>query len=646
VQFEPWLLRDPSGAQQYFSQFGQKNRTSNPAIQVPVSWVYSTSIATTWTVTIRNAAGAAVRTISGSGSPATVVWNGANDGGTTQPNGTYRYQVDAVAPNNDPPLSCAGIAVLDTTRALTLGGLSIDRAFISPNGDGVQDTATVLATTSFDDATWTVNVIDHNGTTVRTLPAGGPGNGISISATWDGIDAAGAPAGDGLYTLNVVVNDGTASANASASTTVDRTLPSVAIAAPLGGAILSNFNQSGVSDVAVTGSATDANFTSWTLDYASAGSPNTWTVLQSSTNPVSGGALSTWATGALTNGAFTLRLRAVDRAGNNAAVSVPVNVGNFSVAKDSRDLNVATGASVHLTSTIPFPLTESIVIRNEAGATVRTLLSPTYRTAGGGANTHFTDTWDGKSDTGSLLPDGAYFYVATVTDGSNSLTWNPVDPYVPLFPPARNVLASQPFDPFNNKPMEITYSLDQAAQVSLQFATADQSFDPDCSTLTASSAFCFTNREFQASGPHKITWPGTRPDGVFQAGFGWYAVLSGVAFPPTATVLYGTRPAIVNPRFTPAVFSPAAGTQRIEFDLTTYASQPVTVVCRVINQNTLSTLRTLTLPNQVAGHVSTVWDGKADNGVNVAPGFYTIVINARDAIGNSVDQQAVTTIAY
>ena len=46
---------------------------------------------------------------------------------------------------------------------------------------------------------------------------------------------------DGLYTLQVVVTDGSANATSTITATLDNTAPTLAITAPVAGHILSNF---------------------------------------------------------------------------------------------------------------------------------------------------------------------------------------------------------------------------------------------------------------------------------------------------------------------------------------------------------------------------------------------------------------------
>jgi flagellar hook assembly protein FlgD len=94
------------------------------------------------------------------------------------------------------------------------------------------------------------------------------------------------------------------------------------------------------------------------------------------------------------------------------------------------------------------------------------------------------------------------------------------------------------------------------------------------------------------------------------------------------------------------MYGPALGSQSVTFDLTTYQSQAASVSVSFFNQSSSSTLRTMTIANQAPGPVTISWDGRAENGMWVAPGTYTITATVTDTIGNVVSEQLLTTIQY
>ncbi len=261
--------------------------------------------------------------------------------------------------------------MLDTTRAFTISGVSVAPLFFSPNGDGIQDTTTVTGTISFDGATWTVNVKNGGGAVVRTASGSGP----SISYVWDGKNGSGAVQPDGAYTFDLSAIDDGASASASATVTLDATPPAAVITVPSPGQVVSDVYQSGSLNLTVTGTATDTNLNNWTLDYGAGASPSSWTTIATGTTPVSNATLGTWQTGSLANGTYTVRLQVWDKAGSRSLVTNTVTLANFTVSQNVLQLNGSSGGTVAYTSVVPFTLTETLVVKNEQGQVVQTLVN-------------------------------------------------------------------------------------------------------------------------------------------------------------------------------------------------------------------------------------------------------------------------------
>jgi RHS repeat-associated protein len=130
----------------------------------------------------------------------------------------------------------------------------------------------------------------------NALAAGGP---VVISASRDGVTG----------TTNVTV----------AAAVVDGTAPTAAITSPANNALIA-------APINIIGSATDANFLKYELDYAIVGEP-TFVPIATGTSPVAaGGTLGTLDPSALINDIYTLRLRVFDRGGNVRTASVNVQI--------------------------------------------------------------------------------------------------------------------------------------------------------------------------------------------------------------------------------------------------------------------------------------------------------------------------------
>ena len=631
VKFEPWLIAAPSQPQ-YFTTASHLNRTFNPAISVNTTIASTTTATGSWTITFTNTGGTVVRTVTGSSATPTVIWNGKNNSGTDQPDGSYTYELASIAAGGT-ATKARGTTIVDRTKQLTVTALAISQTFFSPNADTIQDTTTLSGTNPFDDTLWTINVKNSGGTTVRT----GTSTALNLSFVWDGKNDSSVVQPDGAYTLQATASNGTASTLGSLGTTLDNTLPTTGIALPTSGQVLSNVYQSGSTNFNITGTVTDANFTNWTLDYGAGSNPSQWTRLNQGTTPITSALLNTWATDPVTNGLYTLSLQAWDRAGNKGILLRQTTVGNFRVTQAATQVNGATGGTVTYTSTIPFPLTQTLVLKNSQGITVRTLVNA----ARGAAS--FNDAWNARNDATILVPDGPYFYVSTVTDGVNTLVWDQTNQYVAdTF--MWGVTAGPTYDPFKNQPMSLTYNFSQTGLVSVAFATTGNSHIP---SGCPPPDFCFIIDKYEESGPHTLYWAGTDSTGKYRPEAGGVTVVSRrTTFAKNAVVVYGTKPVITNVSVTPPFYGPAVGSQAVALDLSTYQNQAATVVITFRNHGSLSILRTVTLTNQAPGHITTAWDGRADNGMWVAEGFYTVSASATDGLGNTSSGQILTTVKY
>ncbi len=635
VTFEPWLLAAPAGPQ-FLATATHKNPIFNPPIGTTTWLDYTTSLAGSVEVTIRNAADELVRTLTAAGTPNTIHWDGKNESGTIQPDGTYRYDVAATAPSQPPATIARGTVVIDSTRALTLSNPAVSFAFFSPNGDAVQDTTTVSAAANFDDTLWTVRVLDGASNVVRSQEGSGP----AVSFVWDGRNGTAVLQPDGLYTLSVEVSIGKGPVLAkSTAATLDNALPSAAIATPAANAVLSNVHANGSTVVATTGTAADLNMLSWTMQMGTGLTPPSWSTIATGTTPVSGALFHSWETVNL-SGTYSLRLLVSDKAGNAASTITPVSVGHFKVTQSAYQFNGSIDGTITYTSTVPFPVTESIVIRNLAGTVVRNLVTSAARNAG-----TFNDVFNGLNNLGELLPDGPYFYTATVTAGASTFTWDLSNVMRNDGSGFNDNLGVQAYDPFDNKPMKFNYNFNLPGRVSVATTITPGSVIGECLTPTA-SFFCPAVEVWQESGPQSFTWWGLDHTGSYRTIRSVAIVTTTNKFPKNAVVLFGTRPKLTNVKVTPPVFGPAAGLQAIEFDLTTFKTNPADISIAIVNLESKSTLRTLTIAAKPPGHGLVQWDGRAYNGMLVAPGRYAIEVTATDPIGNVVRSGILTTIQY
>ena len=236
---------------------------------------------------------------------------------------------------------------------------------------------------------------------------------------------------------------------------------SVVLQAPASGSPLSNVARAVATDAEIAGSVGGAGLTRWVLDAGSGEAPASWTGIAEGTAPVSGGLLGVWHTGALANGPYTLRLQAWNAAGRRSESRVGVTVANFSLRQDRIELDTASGSAVTYTSVVPFPLTETLAIKDKDCRVVRTLANAA-RPAG-----TYADAWEGRDDAGAHLPDGPYFVVATVSDGTHSMAWDQRHEFLDNYFDSKDALEIAPFDPFDNRPLAVTYTSPVAGNVTI-----------------------------------------------------------------------------------------------------------------------------------------------------------------------------------
>ncbi|HEY2092418.1 MAG TPA: FlgD immunoglobulin-like domain containing protein [Thermoanaerobaculia bacterium] len=628
VLYEPWLTAVPNDAYYYNSAL-PKNRAFAPLLPVSTFVQIDASANGSGTMTITDNLNNVIRTVSGSLS-GSFEWDGRDSAGSVVPNATYGYEIDSSSATSDVAAPIRGYAVVDSSRALTFSGITLTSPVFSPNADGIKDTDVVSGSTNYDTASWTILIADSNGATVRTVNL----QAAVIGHAWDGRNDSGILLPDADYQVQVTAAVGQSSSAGALAVTIDTTYPIVAISAPTTGTSLSNISR-GSDNLQITGTATDMHFTTWTLEYGSGSSPTTWTQLATSANPASDSELFNWATLTVANGTYTLRLRASDSGGNSASATSTVVLSNFNFTQAIYQVSGATGGTIPYTSTIPVAGSETVSLRNAAGQTVRTLFNGT-RAAG-----TFVDSWNGRDDAGALLPDGPYFAVASVTAAGATLSWDQTNVYrsgtdIEYYPSL-----SATFDPLNNTPLAVTYTFNQPCRVYVVFSVNTET--QPC----GSTDYCFENQVYEPSGRKTVYWSGVDDAGVLRTDLNHATTACFVTtFPKNAVILYGSKPTVGPVSVTAPYYGPAFGTQTVGFDLTTYQSQVATIQVTFKNQSTGSILRTVTQQGQAAGHVTITWDGRADNGMWVAPGVYIVTVSATDAIGNTATGQILTNIWY
>jgi flagellar hook assembly protein FlgD len=537
--------------------------------------------------------------------------------------------------------------------------LTVSNPYFSPNGDGQKDTTTVSATMAPNaDPRWLINVRNGAGTIIRTFS----GSGSAVAYAWDGRNAAGTIQSEGSYTFELVDGDGLTTPVAPlATTTIDLTPPSVAIVAPTPAQVFSNLRQNFNGDITITGTAMDSHFGTWSMNETSPQAISLGGGSAAVTSTATLGVLHTLPnTGPLANGPHVLTLSAIDQAGNSNSTAVTVSLGNFSVSQNVNQLNLGASGQVTYTSIVPFTMTETIQLRTSGNTVVRTLVNQS-RTAG-----TYSDTWDGRNDSGVAVPDGTYTYAATGDEGTGAITWTQAGQFlgsvVTQFPYPRCRDASGaitscdavPFDPFTNQPLRLVYCNAGTGPTSPCTYGGPMivviKASPGDETTSACDYYCIDSF-VQADGDQEYAWYGQPLTFISPPANRISVIRRNDTLPRNMTFVYGSRPVLTNLVISPLLFSPGAGTAAngsltLSFGVTSFQSRPVVLKAEFRNQESGSLLRTITTPSGPAGSRTISWDGRADNGAWVAPALYEVTVTVTDSEGNATSIRPYVTVRY
>lgn len=411
----------------------------------------------TWVVSVRDLADTTtVRSYSGSGTglydPAAPTeplrWDGRNTAGSLMPDANYKVRLlltDPASNSADNYASPLTIGVNCCAPVIT-GAVLSNAAFNPTLPSSNPKSGTTLTATLSESSAWTVTVSDRTFT----------GTGTSISATWDGRNAAGQIVADGPYTFSVTATDihGSAAVPVEMTTTIDAAGPSVTSVVPAGAARVSP-NGDGTADAVTFGAQADEP-ASWRLAISSDSG-----VVRTILAPVSSSVSIVWdgkgeAGATLADGPYASTLTATDDAGNSTVVApgvVTLDTGAPTIAELTvsptpfspnadgvRDLVV-----VSATVADPWgPVDWTVSIATTQG-------DPLWSYTGTGGQVSVS--WDGRDEDAFTVPDGVYVVAVSASDNgdnkSEQMTENlSVDATAPdisdLVPSSESVYRAQP----------------------------------------------------------------------------------------------------------------------------------------------------------------------------------------------------------
>lgn len=209
-----------------------------------------------------------------------------------------------------------------------------------------------------------------------------------------------------ILKLKAVSSSGGTS-EATTSVIVDNLSPDAAIVYPTSGASVEG-------KITITGRATDENLDTYTLEYGSGSSPSSYQplgVFYSSTS----GALATWETSGL-EGLYTIRLTAIDKAGNTSTSSLPVSIKKVSATLSTGIVTYAlpnpfdrrTGTSTTFYYQLQANANSSVSLFDLGGNMIwqRSFVAGENGAKAGANNPE----WDGRNMFNANVPTGVYLY--------------------------------------------------------------------------------------------------------------------------------------------------------------------------------------------------------------------------------------------
>lgn len=281
----------------------------------------------------------------------------------------------------------------------------------------------------------------------------------------------------------------------------------------------------------------------------------------------------------------------------------------------------------------------SILIKNEQGEVVRTLVNNESRTLGS-----YQDYWDARDDNGVIVNDGLYYAVMhylvnglvrtvdlTYTTGGTRYSF-------PLSSGCntRANFASKIY-PFEDDFLELNFTLCTAQEVTMFIGPLWTGGD-------ATRIRTIASRQPFPAGTHTLLWDGLDDDGNIAVAPPGDSLITGAwryTLPNNAMMMTGYRPVIGSVAAEPNYFSPYSekcdDQGRSEgITLKFSVSEAVALVeFRVYSVETGALVRRFDVQNIPAGNNTLFWDGRNYAGEYVDIGDYQVGVIATDAEGNT-----------
>ncbi len=558
--------------------------------------------------------------------PPSIRWDGTSDKGTVVPDGTYSYYVEAWDDNGNIGKTPLGTTIVKTVPPKVT--VSASYLIFSPTGEGTKATLPIHQTGSKEDS-WAAVIKDAAGGTVRTFEWK---DSEPPDFAWDGKNDKGILAPDGVYTYRVTATD---RAQNIGGAELDNIIINTQ-ATPVQLSIDYSYFSPGTGSPkqAVTfsfGVPVKTGIEDWTLAVSDAGG----TVQRTFSGKGSVPSTAAWDGKGdngkvLPDGGYKAKLAIVYVNGHNPTAESPLITIKTTppTAATTAEYEVfsPTGDSERNTVTIHQDTSEELfwtgTFKDDKGKEVR---SQVWR---GTADKVFQ--WDGRTDDGNLLPDGAYTYVLSSTDragntGTSKVITLRIDTQKKPVRVSTDLAYFSPFGGGTKTKIRIIPSL--------AVTTGIESF-----VVRVKSSKGDVVRTFKGSNrpPEEVTWAGIDDSGKRVAD-GQYGAELEVAYSNGTHPTAQSNPFFVDNHFPQVdvsadttLFSPD-GTSRLQSVTVKQSSSDEDLWEGEIHNAKNERVRGWFWKGKA---VDFAWDGKDDNG-NIAPdGTYSYVVKSQTKAGN------------
>jgi len=322
-----------------------------------------------------------------------------------------------------------------------------------------------------------------------------------------------------------------------------------------------------------------------------------------------------------------VRIRSSD---NEASASVHFRIGHLRLSFSSHELDVGAGGTVTVTTELPVNATETVFIKDKAGATRRTLVNSLPRTSG-----VYNDVWDGKDNAGTNLVHGEYFVLATVVTqdpvtytldltNTGGVRRPDTDPVTSEF----HLSYPEVFSPYEGEFAEFTFDLDEPSEVDLKVYQNNPN-EPERRLLV---------KEPLPMGSRSLVWDGTDDNGALMSkalsGLENWTIFYVYSLSDNCILVYGERPEVTALEVDPVYFSPVDKDYPSGLELAYSISKTSNVVISIQNSQG-NVVKTMSLGSQSPGSHSVYWDGRTNGGELTDSGRCRIGIQLTDSLGNT-----------